>query len=46
MEQIQLMLDLIVNLFSIAFPFALIFWIVERITLFITSLITGKEVRL
>lgn len=46
MEQIQIVVDSVVNMFSVAFPFAITFWIVERITLFITSLISGKEVRL
>lgn len=44
--EIQTMVDCIVNIFSLSFPFALIFWLVERVTFFFMSLVSGKEVRL
>ena len=46
MEQIQIMVDCIVNMFNLAFPFALCLWLVERITNYFLSLISGREVNL
>lgn len=42
---LQVVVDVISNIFIISFPFALIFWIVGKITNFFMSFVLGKEVR-
>lgn len=41
---IEIIVNLVCYLTALAFPFALVFWIVQKIVNFFVSLILGKEV--